>query len=155
MTAQQDLYISKSGLDNLKLELTGLLSERRDITDRIKEAREFGDLSENAEYIEAKNRQSFIEGRIAEIEAMLKVAKVIDNNNRARGAVALGSKVKVEVGKTEREYVITGSNEASPGSGMISNESPMGRALMGRKMGEVVSVDTPDGLKEYKIISVK
>jgi len=154
MTAQQDLYISKAGLEDLKTELTRLLSERREITGRIKEAREFGDLSENAEYIEAKNRQSFIEGRIAEIEAMLKVAKVIDNNNRARGAVALGSKVKVATGKTEREYIVTGSNEASPGSGMISNESPIGQALMGRKKGDTVSVETPDGPRKYTIVSV-
>jgi len=149
---QQDLYISRAGLEELKTELAELLEERKDITAKIKEAREFGDLSENAEYQEAKTKQSFIEGRIAEIESMLKVAKVIDDNNRTNGRVALGSKVKVEVNGQTKEFVITGSNESNPAEGKISNESPIGRALMGKKKGDVVDITTPDGTRQYHIL---
>jgi len=152
MVQQQDLYISRKGLRDLKKELEHLLGERKEISAKIKEARAFGDLSENAEYQEAKTKQSFVEGRIAEIEAMLKVAKVINNNNRASGRVALGSCVKLEGEKTD--YIIAGSHEASPTDGKISNESPLGQALMGRKKGDVVEVETPDGIKKYKIIKV-
>lgn len=151
---QQDLYISRAGLEDLKKELAELLEERKEITADIKEAREFGDLSENAEYQEAKNKQSFIEGRIAEIEAMMKVAKVIDDNNRTNGRVALGSKVKVEVNGQTKDFVITGSNESNPAEGKISNESPIGRALMGQKKGDVVDITTPDGVRKYHIVDV-
>lgn len=151
---QQDLYISRAGLEDLKKELGELLEERKEITAKIKEAREFGDLSENAEYQEAKTKQSFIEGRIAEIEAMMKVAKVIDDNNRTNGRVALGSKVKVQVNGSAKEFVITGSNESNPAEGKISNEAPIGRALMGQKKGDKVDVTTPDGTKTYTILEV-
>jgi len=152
MVQQQDLYISRKGLNDLKKELKGLLIERKKISLKIKEAREFGDLSENAEYQEAKTKQSFVEGRISEIEAMLKIAKVINNNNRNNGRVALGSRVKLEDETTD--YVIAGSHEANPTDGKISNESPLGQALMGRKKGDIVEVETPDGVKKYKIIKV-
>lgn len=150
----QDLYVSRAGLEDLKTELTRLLGERKNITERIKEAREQGDLSENSEYIEAKNKQSFIEGRIAEIETMLKVAKVIDENNKINGRVSLGSHVKVSVAGAVREYDITGSNEARPLTGKISNESPIGQALMGHKKGDVVDITTPDGPKKCEILEV-
>ncbi|MFA5270308.1 MAG: transcription elongation factor GreA [Patescibacteria group bacterium] len=151
---QQDLYISRAGLEELKQELSNLLEERKEITAKIKEAREFGDLSENAEYQEAKTKQSFVEGRIVEIEAMLKVAKVIDDNNRVNGRIALGSTVKVQVNGDAKTFVITGSNESNPAEGKISNESPIGRALMGQKKGDKVDVITPDGTKTYTIIEV-
>lgn len=152
MSQQKELYISRQGLVDIKKELGQLLEERKIITAKIKEAREFGDLSENAEYQEAKTKQSFTEGRIAEIEAMLKVAKIIDNNNRANGKVALGSKIKLD--KIDMEYTITGSNEASPTEGKISNESPLGQALLGKSKGDIVKIETPDGEKQYKIIKV-
>ena len=145
------MYISRRGLEEIKEELTQLLEERKEITAKIKEAREFGDLSENAEYTEAKTKQSFIEGRIAEIETMLKVAKVIDENNHQNGVIALGSRVKLDSGK---EYEITGSNEASPKLGKISNESPIGMALLGRLTGDTIEINTPDGVKKYKILEV-
>jgi transcription elongation factor GreA len=152
---QQDLYISRAGLEELKKELAELLEERKEITATIKEAREFGDLSENAEYQEAKNKQSFIEGRITEIESMMKVAKIIDDNNRVDGRVALGSVVKVEVNGQIREFVVTGSNESNPAEGRISNESPIGRALMGQKKGDTVDVTTPEGTKQYRILELR
>lgn len=152
---QQDLYLSRTGLEDLKKELGRLLEERREITATIKEAREFGDLSENAEYQEAKNKQSFIEGRIVEIESMMKVAKVIDDNNRDNGRVTLGSQVKVKVSDQIKEFVLTGSNEASPLDGRVSNESPIGRALMGHKKGDVVEVPTPDGVRQYHILEIR
>lgn len=152
MNQQQELYVSRQGLADLKKELKQLLEERKIITGKIKEAREFGDLSENAEYQEAKTKQSFAEGRIIEIEAMLKIAKVIDNNNKTNGRVALGSKVKLD--KVDMEYIITGSNEASPIEGKISNESPLGQALLGRSKGDIVKIETPDGEKQYKIIKI-
>ncbi|OGB74740.1 transcription elongation factor GreA [candidate division Kazan bacterium RIFCSPHIGHO2_01_FULL_49_10] len=152
---QPDLYISRAGLEELKTELSRLLEERKEITAKIKEAREFGDLSENAEYQEAKTKQSFIEGRIAEIESMLKIAKMIDDNNRTNGRVALGSTVKVQVNGDTKQFVITGSNESNPAEGKISNESPIGRALMGQKKGDQVDVTTPDGTRQYTILEVR
>ncbi len=152
MNQTQNLYISRRGLEEIKEELAGLLEERKKITAKIKEAREFGDLSENAEYVEAKTKQSFIEGRIAEIETVLKVAKVIDENNHKDGRITLGSKVKIYGGLGE--YTIVGSNEASPELGKISNESPIGMALIGHLVGEVVEINTPDGVKKYTIIEV-
>lgn len=146
--------MSRAGLEELKVELERLLEERKDITERIKDARELGDLSENSEYIEAKNKQSFVEGRIAEIESVLKVAKVIDESNKANGRVSLGSHVKVKVSGDMREYDITGSNEVSPLRGRISNESPIGQALMGHKKGDVVDISTPDGPKKCEILAI-
>ena len=152
--ANQDIYVSRAGLEDLKTELAKLIEGRKDITERIKEARELGDLSENSEYIEAKNKQSFVEGRIVEIETMLKVAKVIDENNRVNGRVSLGSKVKVSVNGEPKEYELAGSNEANPLIGRISNESPLGQALMGHKQGDVINITTPDGPKKCEIIAV-
>ncbi|MEA1910014.1 MAG: transcription elongation factor GreA [Patescibacteria group bacterium] len=155
MSSEKELYLSKAGLEDLKTELAGLLEERKEITQRIKDARELGDLSENAEYTAAKNKQSFTEGRIAEIESMLKIATIIDDSNRTNGNVALGSVVKVDVDGDQKEYTVTGSSEARPLEGKISNESPIGLALMGQKKGSTVEVETPDGVKEYRIISIK
>lgn len=150
----KELYLSQEGLANLKTELDDLKQQRVDITQKIKEAREFGDLSENAEYQEAKIRQSFIEGRIEEIEAMLKSAKIINDNDHAKGVIGLGSDVVVSFSGKEVTYHITGSSEADPTSSKISNESPLGRALMGHAAGDKVVLSTPDGDREYKIIKV-
>ena len=150
----KELYLSKEGLENLKKELEDLKQQRVDITQKIKEAREFGDLSENAEYQEAKIRQSFIEGRIEEIDSMLKTAKIIDGNGHANGVVGLGSTVLASVAGKEVTLHVTGSSEADPIQGKISNESPLGQALLGRRVGEVVKLATPDGDREYKIIKV-
>ena len=150
----QELYLSQEGLENLKKELEDLKQQRVDITQKIKEAREFGDLSENAEYQEAKIRQSFVEGRIEEIDAMFKTAKIIDGNGHTNGVVGVGSTVVVKVDGKEATYHVTGSSEADPLQGKISNESPLGQALLGAKVGETVSLATPDGPREYKIVKV-
>lgn len=150
----KELYLSQEGLANLKTELEDLKNQRVDVTQKIKEAREFGDLSENAEYQEAKTRQSFIEGRIEEIEAMLKSAKIISTNDHAKGVIGLGSTVVVGFGGKEVTYYLTGSSEADPIQSKISNESPLGRALMGHSAGDKVVLSTPDGDREYKIVKV-
>ena len=151
----QELYISKQGLEKLKLELEELKQQRVEVTEKIKDAREFGDLSENAEYQEAKTKQSFIEGRIEEIESTLKMAKVIDARNNASGEVGVGSTVIVDGTGREVTYQIVGSNEASPEEGRISNESPLGVALMGCRAGDRVVVPMADGEKrEYLIVKV-
>lgn len=153
----QALYLSREGLAKLKEELTDLQQQRVEVTQKIREAREFGDLSENAEYQEAKTRQAFIEGRVEEIEAMLKTAKIIEDENGKNinaGEVVVGSKVTVKFNGREITYDITGSNEASPEEGKISNESPLGRALIGRRSGETVKLDTSEGEREYRVVKV-
>lgn len=150
----KELYLSEEGLANLKTELEDLKEQRVDITQKIKEAREFGDLSENAEYQEAKISQSFVEGRIEEIETILKSAKIINSNDHAKGIVGLGTTVTVEFNGKQAEYHVTGSSEADPTLRKISNESPLGRALIGHGAGDKVVLSTPDGDREYKIIKV-
>lgn len=150
----KELYLSQEGVENLKAELEDLKEQRVDITQKIKEAREFGDLSENAEYQEAKIKQSFIEGRIEEIEAMLKSAKLIDGSATTSGFVGLGSTVVVEFAGKQNTYYVTGSSEADPLASKISNESPLGRALMGHAAGDKVVLSTPDGDREYKVVKV-
>lgn len=150
----QTLYLSEEGVQNLKSELGELKEQRVDVTQKIKEAREFGDLSENAEYQEAKIKQSFIEGRIEEIESMLKVATIINEKDHAKGVVGLGSTVVIKHDGTEATYYVTGSNEADPIQGKISNESPLGHALMGHQAGDKVVLTTPDGNREYNVVKV-
>lgn len=153
----QELYLSREGLAKLKEELADLQQQRVEVTQKIREAREFGDLSENAEYQEAKTKQAFIEGRIEEIETTIKTAKIIEDKNGDEinaGEVTVGSKVTVKYNGREIVYSITGSNEASPAEGKISNESPLGRALIGRRPGEKVAVTTGDGDREYHIVKV-
>lgn len=154
MTEVQDMYLTHEGLEKLQNELKELKELRVEITQKIREAREFGDLSENAEYQEAKTKQSFVEGRIEEIEATLKLATVVNHKADAKGQIEVGSTVKVKVNGKDMEYEITGSNEASPAEGKISNESPLGHALLGHRVGEKVSLVAPDGNREYQILHV-
>ena len=149
------MYISHEGIEKLRRELDELKQQRVEIAEKIKDAREFGDLSENAEYQEAKTKQSFIEGRIEEIEATLKLAKVIDAKNNANGEIGVGSTVVIDGTGREITYQIVGSNEVSPEEGKISNESPLGTALMGRRAGDRVMVPMADGEeREYLIVKV-
>lgn len=145
-------YLTRGGLARLKEELNNLVHVRRkEIAARIQEAKELGDLSENAEYQEAKNEQAFNEGRIEELENVLRNVAVIADDHPANGFVQVGSSLKVEhLGKL-LELHIVGSNEADPISGRISNESPLGQALLGRKSGETISVATPRGQAAYTI----
>ena len=147
------IKLTKSGVDKLKAELEDLKKTKRPaVIDRIKRAKDYGDLSENAEYEDARNEQSFIEGRIQEIEHMLKYSEVIESKHE--GSVGLGSVVKVEMDGDKMEYEIVGSTEADPISGKISSDSPIGKALVGGKSGEKVSAKTPGGVIEIKIVSV-
>lgn len=150
---KQSTYLSREGVLALQAELKKLFVERREVSGRIKEAREFGDLSENAEYVEAKTKQSFIEGRIEEIQGLLKSAVIIEGQ-RGASIVAIGSRVKLKNGKSLVEYQIVGSNEASPREGRISNESPLGQALLGRRRGEEFVLQTPDGPYRYQVVSI-
>lgn len=147
-------YLSREGEAALRLELEQLVNVRRfEVATRIHDAKEHGDLSENAEYEEAKNEQAFVEGRIQTLEGMLKTAVIIENAGTEY--VALGSTVTVESQDGEETFAIVGSAEARPAQGRISNESPVGRALLGKKAGATVVVKLPNGSDvTYTITSI-
>ena len=154
----KQVILTLEGVARLEEELNYLKSvKRREIANRIKHAIAFGDLSENSEYDEAKNEQAFIEGRIATLEKMLKNAKVIDDEDITTDVVSIGSTVKVLDVETneELEYKIVGSAEADPGKAKISNESPVGRALIGKTVNSEVEVIVPDGIIKMKILDIK
>ena len=148
-------YISEEGLAKLRAELDELVSARRaEIAQRIHDAKEHGDLAENAEYEDAKNEQAFVEGQIQRLEALIKNAIIIDENH-GTDHVQIGSTVKVEGSDGKELYTIVGSTEASPKDGRISNESPVGRALLGKRKGDSVVVQTPAGAFSYKILEIR
>ncbi len=154
----QKVYpMTLEGKQKLESELEELkLVKRKEVVERIKIAREFGDLSENSEYESAKDEQAFVEGRISTLEQMLRNSEIIDNSNVAVGEVAIGRTVVfVELPEgEEEEYTIVGKAEADPLSGKISNESPIAKALMGYKVGDTVQIDTPAGEMSVKIIKI-
>lgn len=150
-----DQIISQEGYDKLKKELDDRLNVKRlEIAARIESAKELGDLSENAEYAEAKNEQAFNDGRIGELTSLLKNVTVVGNNHD-KNKVSMGSIVSAESEGKTKEFTIVSFNEANPGEGKISNESPLGVALLGKKKGDQVLVNTPRGQMIYKIIDVK
>lgn len=152
---EHNTFITQEGLKKLKKEIEELKTvKRREMADRIQEAKELGDLSENAEYVDAKNEQAFIEGRILEIESILKYATVIKQKNKSSSTVEVGSRIKIQDGEEPKEYVIVGSNEADPSAGKISNESPLGQAFLGKKIGDVIDINVPQGTKKFKIIAI-
>ncbi len=154
----KEIVLTREGLEKLERELDDLKTiHRREVNDRIRQAKEFGDLSENAEYEDAKQEQAFIEGRILKLEGMIRNSRIIDESDYASGEVHLGSTVKVKDLKTHssHEFSIVGSAEADPVNQRVSNESPLGRALIGHKKGETVDVATPRGVAKYKIESIK
>ncbi len=148
----KEVVLTYEGLQKLEQELENLKTvKRREVAERIKQALSFGDISENSEYDEAKNEQAYIEGRIFQLENMLKNAKVIDEDDIKTDVVGIGSKVTVldmEFDE-EVEYYIVGSTEADPAQFKISNESPVGKALIGQKVGGVVEVSVPDGIIKF------
>ncbi len=151
------VLLTNEGLQRLQDELDNLKNVRRkENTAALKVAKSFGDLSENSEYDEAKNEQAEIEARIAEIENMLKNVEIIDEDGVDTGVVSIGAKVVVKDldDKEEAEYLIVGSTEADPMKGKISDESPLGLALLGHSAGEVVVVEAPMGKLEYEILSI-
>ena len=153
----KQMTVSSEGLKKLQEELEFLkTTKRKEVAEAIKVARGFGDLSENSEYDEAKNEQGLVEARIAEIEAMLKNVKVIDESNIATDRVSVGNRVKVydETFEEEIEYTIVGSSEANPMEFKISDESPIGKALIGATIGEVVKAETPGGENVMKVVEI-
>jgi len=147
-------YLSKDGLDRLRAELDEMVNVRRpEVATRIHDAKEHGDLTENAEYEDAKNEQAFVEGRIQTLEALIKNATIIDENH-SNDHVQIGSTVAVKSADGEERFTIVGSTEARPNEGRISNESPVGRALLGRKKGEKVVVRVPAGDFTYTIVKI-
>jgi len=150
----QNQYFSPEGLEKLKKELEERKGQTRtDISRKILDARELGDLSENAEYTEAKELQSFNEGRIAELEEIIKNAVVIGPNHKQE-VVVVGSTVKVESAHGEQKFTIVGAAESDPAQGFISNESPLGTAFLGRKRDDEVEVRTPSGTMRYRILEI-
>ena len=157
MAKQQAIMLTNEGLQNYEKELEHLKTvERKEIAEKIKVARSFGDLSENSEYDEAKNEQAMIEARIAEIEAILKNAQIIDESELTNEHIHIGSKVKVHDFDFDEdiEYQIIGSGEADPFNGKLSDESPVGSALIGHKVGDVVEVNAPDGTVKFEILEI-
>ena len=155
MSKDKELFLTQEGLDELKKELDELIQVRRpEVINALKDARAQGDLSENAEYDAARNDQAVVEGRIRELEAMIEKAVIITNVNT--DVVSIGTKVTLEYvdDEEEEEYSIVGSSEADPFSNKISNESPIAKAIMGLKVGSIVSVDSPNGKYNVKILAI-
>jgi transcription elongation factor GreA len=158
MSDSKKFLMTYEGVKKLEEELDFLKTIKRvEIKEKIKVARSFGDLSENAEYDEAKNEQAFVEGRIASLENMLKNASVVDEADLSTDKVSVGSKVKVKDYDFDEELdlFIVGSAEANPMDNKISNESPVGKALIGKKVGDVVEVPVPDGVSKYEILEIR
>ncbi len=150
--------MTQAGKEKLEQELDQLKSvKRKEVVERIKIARSFGDLSENSEYDSAKEEQAFVEGRISTLEAMIRNAKIIQEDEQAKDIVTLGKSVSfVELpGGDEESYSIVGSAEADPFEGKISNDSPIAKSLLGKKVGEEVSVHTPGGDMKVRITAIK
>jgi len=150
----KEIQLTQQGLEKLKKELADLKARRKVVAERIKTAREFGDLSENSEYEDARNEQSFVEGRIEELIEMIAHAKVVAKNG-TNGHVEMGSVVTLKADGEEFSYEIVGANESDPGAGKISSESPLGYSLLGKGKGEEAEINTPNGKLIYKIVTVK
>jgi transcription elongation factor GreA len=154
----KEIILTQDGLKKLEEELEHLKSvKRREVAERIKVAIGYGDISENSEYEDAKNEQAFIEGRVITLEKMLRNARIINNDDIATDTVSIGSKVTVEdieFGDSV-EYYIVGTAESDPLQNKISNESPVGKAILGKKKGTVVDVSVPAGIIQYKIVDIQ
>ena len=155
----RDIVLTQEGYDELKEKLRILKSEgRSDIAEKLKVARSFGDLSENSEYDEAKSEQAKLEAEINDIEAMLSRATIIDEETANSEVVHLGSVVTIKntaKGSAEQVFTITGFAQANPREGKISDESPVGKALLGHKVGDKVEVETPRGITTYKVVALE
>ncbi|MDP3994048.1 MAG: transcription elongation factor GreA [Candidatus Doudnabacteria bacterium] len=146
--------LTQEGLDKLKKELEGLVNQKRkEVIERIQEAVAHGDLSENADYAQAKEEQAFIEGRIQELEETIKNAELIKTSGN-RNIVSIGSTVRCKANGEERVYTIVGANEANPAEGRISNESLVGQKLLGSKIGDAIEIETPAGKVQYQVVEI-
>ena len=154
----KEVILTPDGYKKLQKEIEELSTvRRREVAERIRIAREFGDIAENAEYDDAKNEQAMLEHRIAQLEERLRAARVISRKDVAKDVVSIGSTVKLRDvdAKTTVEYKIVGSAEANPSENKLSNESPVGKAIMGHKKGETVEVSAPRGSLKFKILEIK
>ncbi len=148
-------YLTPERLEELKLELNDLkMSRRLEVAERLKRAKELGDLSENSEYFEAREEQNQVETRIYELEEMIKNASVIEKAT-GKTKVQIGSTIEVEKGGVKNKFTIVGSNEARPEAGLLSNESPLGKAFLGKEAGDAVKAKTPKGEVTYKILAIE
>ncbi|MFZ2538826.1 MAG: transcription elongation factor GreA [Oscillospiraceae bacterium] len=155
--AGKQILLTSEGLTNLEHELEQLKTvKRKDVSEKIKVALSFGDLSENSEYDEAKNEQAMVESRIVEIEQMFKNVLILDEDGISTDSVSVGSKITVRHIKSDRvdTYKIVGSTEASPTNKKISDESPVGKAMLGHKVGDIVDVEAPSGVNQFEIIEI-
>lgn len=150
-------YLTKEGEQRLREELEQLEGPaRQDLARRLREAIQMGDLSENADYIAAKEEQGFLEGRIQELKYILGNVTTIEENGQGHDTVEVGATVTIQEGNYPSEvYYVVGSKEADPGNGRISNESPIGKALMGKQVGDLVDVETPGGVIQFKIMDIE
>jgi transcription elongation factor GreA len=154
----KEVILTPEGYERLKQEIDYLRGDkRREVADRIRVAREFGDIAENAEYDDAKNEQAMLEHKIAQLEERLLNARVIDKKEISKDVVSIGSRVKLKDMETNKsvEYRIVGSAEANPAENKLSNESPVGKAIIGHKKGEVVEVAAPRGTLKFKILGIE
>jgi transcription elongation factor GreA len=152
----KETVLTREGFEKLKDEIEELSTvRRREVAERIKEAREFGDISENSEYDDAKNEQAMLEARIAQLEERLRDAAVIDEAELPADVVSLGSRVTLKLPTGEATFQVVGSAESDPDESRLSNESPIGKAILGRKKGESVDVVTPSGPIKIKIVAIK
>ena len=154
----KEVILTPEGFKKLQKEIDHLRGEkRREVAERIRIAREFGDIAENAEYDDAKNEQAMLEHKIAQLEERLLSARVITKKEISKDAVSIGSHVRLRDMQANKtfEYHIVGSAEANPAENKLSNESPVGKAIMGRKKGEVVEVSAPRGALKFKIMEIK
>jgi len=155
--AQKETFLTPEGLEKLKVELDHLETVRRpQVAEQIHRAKELGGTVDNAEYDDAKNEQAFVEGRILTLENMIKNVTLIEEDKKPSKFVKIGSKIRVRNPDGEEEhYTIVGSAEASPGEGRISNESPVGSALLGKKVGDEVEAETPAGALKLKLVAIE
>ena len=155
--SEQDVILTREGLEQLEQELENLRTVKRtEVKERLKEAIALGDLSENSEYDDAKNEQAFMEGRILELEKMIRNAKIIEDGEQQNDTITVGSLVTVKDIEFDEitEYRLAGTVEADPMNNRISNESPVGRALLGHKAGEIIDVEVPAGVIQLEIVSI-
>ncbi len=156
--SEKEVLLTPAGLKKLEDELEQLKSvKRREVAERIKVAISYGDISENSEYEDAKNEQAFVEGRIITLEKMLRNARIINEDDVDTGVVSIGSTVRLRdvAFKEDVEYLIVGSAESDPTDNKISNESPVGRALLGKSVGSLVEVSVPAGTIRYKVLEIR
>ena len=157
MNVESELVLTTGGLKKIQAELDHLRTvHRKEVADRIRDSKEFGELSENSEYEDAKTEQAFVEGRILELKRILLNAHVVEEEEIQTDVVGIGSKVGVRdlETKDEWDYTIVGSVEADPTEDRISNESPVGEALMDKKVGDIIEVEVPAGMAKYEIVKI-